>query len=82
MESCLKAAQKVRDRSYERQAYLEWNLKYSAARQITPGYLQWRREWQGELELALNGEKSVAEAMKDGAKKVQDVLDEQWAPFE
>ncbi len=66
---------------YARQAFLDWNLKYAVARQITPGYLQWRREWQDELVLALNGEKTVAEAMKAGAKKVQDVLDEQWAPF-
>lgn len=67
---------------YERQAFLDWNLKYAVPRQITPGYLQWRREWQDELVLALNGEKTVEEAMKAGAKKVQAVLDEQWATFE
>ena len=67
---------------YERQAYLDWNLKHAVARQITPGYLQWRADWQDEMVLALNGEKTVAEAMKEGARKVQAILDEQWATFE
>jgi ABC-type glycerol-3-phosphate transport system substrate-binding protein len=63
---------------YARKEFLEWNVTYGAPRAITPGFLQWRREWQDEIILALNDEKSVAEAMKEGARKVNAVLDEQW----
>ena len=63
---------------YARKEFLEWNLKYGVPRAITPGFLQWRREWQDEMILALNGEKTVAVAMKEGARKVNAVLDEQW----
>ena len=62
---------------YNRQNFADWTMTYGVARQITPGYLQWRRELGDEMVLIFNGEKSVEQGMQDANRKINRILREQ-----
>ena len=62
---------------YSRQEFLDWTMEYSRARPITPGFNQLRRDWQDEIILALNGQKTVEEATADAVRKVNAFLRQQ-----